>query len=113
MAACSSDDNEDETPGGEKIAVTESEILGSWEYLESKNIRHILIFNEKDVNSNYIIYREGKEVRNRRFKFSIDGLILYLNGGAIATDIPMNETEIYKKGEKLYFNNMPFAPYIE
>lgn len=115
FVACSSDDDEKE-PEGEKIAVTENDILGGWEYIDKKGdneIRYYLYFNTNDINSHYIIYHNGVESRHRRFNYTIDGLKMKLEGGAIVGDNPMSDTEIYKRGDKLYFNNMPFTPYIE
>lgn len=113
--ACSSDDeNIEKEPEGEKVAVTEQDILGGWEYIEkheTHELRHYLAFNTNDINSHYIKYINDEVIRHRYFKFTIEGLTMKLVGGAIATDIPMTETEIFKRGDKLYFNNMPFAPY--
>lgn len=64
--ACSSDNDDDgKIPEGEKIAVTESEILGSWEYMESDNVRYSLTFNSDDITSHYITYYNDKMIRNR------------------------------------------------
>lgn len=111
IISCSSDDNTD-TPNIEKEYVTSKDIIGTWDHIEMKGdnaIRYNLSFNPNGTSAIYTIYYNDNIIRQRRFNYTIIGYKMKLEGGAIAGDSPLSETEIYKSNGKLYYNNMPFS----
>jgi hypothetical protein len=106
FCACSSDDKDD-IDAGEKIPVTAKDIVGAWEYTDNNDLKHQLNFQSDEVKCIYLIYR-GESIRERKdFTYTISGIKISVIGGIFDT----YETEIFKRGEKLYFKDMPFTPY--
>jgi hypothetical protein len=108
--SCSKDDK-DEIDAGEKTQVVAEDIIGAWEYEDAKFQRtHVLSFEPDGVSGLHLQYMDNKLADFNNFTYTISGLTITVRG---TTSLNNYKTEIFKRGEKLYFLDMPFTPRIK
>jgi hypothetical protein len=111
--SCSSDEKEDEPkiPEGEKIEVTAKDIVGFWSSVDPKTqITHKLYFQSNQKDAIHEQYKNESIIKTNRFSYTIAGVEISVKG---STQFDTYKTEIYKRGEALYFLDMAFTPYVE
>ncbi|GAB6010234.1 hypothetical protein [Dysgonomonas reticulitermitis] len=113
LTACSSDDEniEPKTPEEEKIEVTAKDIVGFWSSVDPKTqITHKLYFQSNEKDAIHEQYKNESIIKTNRFSYTIAGVEISVKG---STQFDTYKTEIYKRGEALYFLDMAFTPYKE
>lgn len=103
FASCSSDNEDIDTPPViEKEQIVKSQILGTWEYLDSNTgITQYIEFRDTE-DSYYFEQKDGNLIEWYKFKYTLSDLSINIT----ATTIDKNYTvSLYKKEDNIYFTD--------